>query len=158
LRLIIGIDPGKMTGMCLYDLDECKPVGMWEIPNGVKGFTEPFEELLPDDDLADIACEGFTLRSSNKFTADLSGVEIIGWLKGEGYCDSFPEPIQHMQLTRLRKYKDDYAQSPVTKLMKAHGFKIAKGHARMSLSVAIWHAAMKLHHIPSLELLKPKDS
>jgi hypothetical protein len=63
-----------------------------------------------------------------------------------------------MQLTRLRKNKDDYTKSPVTKLMKSCGFKIGKGHTRMAGSVAIWYAAKVLYHEPTLELLKPKDS
>lgn len=166
MSLILGVDPGKATGIAVYDLETCKPILMHETANGVLGFVE-WDMLTPGHhfQLYDHkACENFTLRSSNKFTADLSGVEIIGYLKANGYLnakrkiDSFPEPIQHMQLTRLRKNKDDYAKSPVTKLMKECGFKIGEGHTRMALSVAVWYAAKVLIHRPTLEMLKPKDS
>jgi hypothetical protein len=151
LTLILGVDPGKATGMAVYDLETCKPVHMEETPNGVKGFKYPFKQLQQDGPW--IACEGFTLRSSNKFTADLSGVKIIGWLEGEELCSTFPEPVQHMTLTRLRKNKDDYKDSVITKMMKESGFPIGAGHTRMGLSVAVWYAAMKLKHEPTLRLL-----
>jgi hypothetical protein len=41
--------------------------------------------------------------------------------------------------------------------MKEAGFKIGKGHTRMALSVAVWYAAMRLKHIPTLEMLKAKE-
>jgi hypothetical protein len=154
---ILGIDPGLATGVAIYNTDTCSFEFMEQIDNGVRGFSQ---EFLGISEQANVdVCENFTLRSSNKFTADLSGVEIIGWLKGERYWGGYnPEPSQHMQLTRLRKNKDDYTKSPVTKLMKSCGFKIGKGHTRMAGSVAIWYAAKVLYHEPTLELLKPKDS
>ena len=153
MTLILGIDPGLATGMALYDLETCKVVRTYEAQNGVKGFTQPFRELRRG---AHVICEGFTLRSSNKFTADLSGVEIIGWLKGEGMCSVFPEPVQHMTITRLRKNKDDYKLSPVTKLMKDAKFPDWQRAQPMALSVAVWYAAMKLKHEPTLRLLQPQ--
>ena len=155
MTLILGIDPGLATGTALYDLETCKVVKAIEIPKGIKGFKQPFLELSREAGY--VACEGFTLRSSNKFTADLSGVKIIGWLEGEEECQTFPEPVQHMTITRLRKNKDDYKLSPVTKLMKDAKFPIGKGHNRMALSVAVWYAAMKLHHKPTLELLSRRE-
>lgn len=152
------MDPGLATGTAIYDLETCTFVRMDETPLGIRGFTRPFKALYNAVlEVDHIACEGFTLRSSNKFTADLSGVEIIGWLKGQQYEVTYPEPSQHMTLTRLRKNKDDYAESPVTKLMKSQGFKIGAGHSRMAGSVAIWYAAKILNHRPTLELLKPRE-
>lgn len=130
---------------------------------GIYEYRDYFEGLWTEESRGPLdyaACENFTLRSSNKFTADLHGVEIIGWLKGEGYWTegANPEPSQHMTLTRLRKNKDNYADSVITKMMKDAGFKIGKGHTRMALSVAVWYAAMRLKHMPTLELLKPKEN
>jgi hypothetical protein len=156
MTLILGIDPGKATGLALYDLDTCKFIHMEETPNGVRGFLHPFLRLQHPD--RHVVCEGFTLRASNEFTANLQGVEIIGWLKGEDYCDTFPEPVQHMTLSRLRKNKDKYQDSPVTHLMKQAGFKIGEGHTRMAGSVAMWYAAKVLKHRPTLELLSPRES
>ena len=157
--LVKGVDPGAATGVAIYDLKTCKPVLMEETSGGVQGFVahhgwatahqfQPIEHFV---------CEAFTLRSSNKFTADLSGVEIIGWLKGQGYPYTYVQPSQHMTLTRLREKKDSYADSVITQMMRDAGFKIGKGHTRMGLSVAVWYAAKVLNHRPTLELLKPKD-
>lgn len=161
---ILGIDPGLATGFAIYDTDTLSFTDMVESGQGIYGFKEPFKDrfcqVFGDPyKVTHMACENFTLRSSNKFTADLHGVEIIGWLKGEGYWGKHnPEPSQHMTLTRLRQKKDNYADSKITHLMKSGGFKIGKGHTRMAGSVAVWYAAMVLKHQPTLELLKPKDS
>ena len=151
---VLGVDPGKAIGMALYNLDTLKVDWVLETQRGVKGFKEPFlNAVLP---VEHVACENFTLRSSNKFTANLDGVKIIGWLEGQELCSSFPEPSQHMTLTRLREKKDSYADSKITHMMKEAGFKIGKGHTRMGLSVAVWYAAKVLNHRPTLELLKPR--
>lgn len=159
-QYVIGVDPGKATGIAVYELATNTVLEVRETQKGIHGFKPAFLDLLYDynSELSHVACENFTLRSSNKFTANLDGVKIIGWMEGEGYGEAFPEPSQHMQLTRLRKNKDDYAKSPITKLMKDARFTIGKGHTRMGLSVAVWFAAMKLRHEETLELLKPKDS
>jgi hypothetical protein len=155
MSLILGIDPGLTSGMAVYNLDTCKVEWVMETTDGIKGFRPDYRAKVPRTNYS--ACENFTLRSSNKFTANLDGVKIIGWLEGERLCETFPEPSQHMQLTRLREKKDDYSKSPITHLMKDAGFKIGKGHTRMALSVAVWYAAMRLKHIPTLEMLKAKE-
>lgn len=158
---ILGSDPGLATGLAVYDTDTLSFIEMQETASGIKGYKPQFMAymggLTSPLGITHSVCENFTLRSSNKFTADLSGVEIIGWLKGEEYWGKHnPEPSQHMQLTRLRKKKDNYADSVITKMMKRDGFKIGKGHTRMAGSVAVWYAAMVLKHRPTLELLKPR--
>lgn len=158
---VLGIDPGLATGTAIYDLETCKFIRMDELPNGIDGFTLPYRAFTGSTTMGitHVAAEKFTLRGSNKFTAGLQGVEILGWLYGECQIvrSKCPEPSQHMQLTRLRKNKDDYADSIVTKMMKAEGFKIGKGHTRMAGSVAVWYAAMVLKHRPTLEMLKPRE-
>jgi hypothetical protein len=152
----LGIDPGRATGLAVYDLDTCTFTHMEETGYGVYGFKAPFHHLRLN--VSHVACEGFTLRSSNEFTANLEGVEIIGWMKGEQLCATFPQPSQHMQLSRLRKNKDKYQDSPVTHLMKQADFKIGEGHTRMAGSVCMWYAAKVLKHRPTLELLSPRES
>lgn len=157
---ILGVDPGKATGLAIFDTQTLEIVRMDETPHGIRGFKEPFKAIVESPMLGvhHLVFENFTLRSSNKFTADLSGVEIIGWLKGECYWGKHnPEPSQHMGLTRLRQKKDNYAESKVTKLMKAQGYRIGKGHTRMALSVAMWYAAMVLKDRTVLEYLKPRE-
>jgi hypothetical protein len=153
----LGIDPGLATGMAIYNTETLKVEYVQETPDGVKGFKHPFLRDIKRVDCWSV--ENFTLRSSNKFTADLHGVEIIGWLKGEDYWGvNNPEPSQHMTITRLREKVDKYQDSVITHMLQAAGFKIGKGHTRMALSVAVWYAAMRLKHLPTLELLKPKDA
>lgn len=159
---VLGIDPGKATGTAIYDLETCTFLRMDELQNGISGFVEPYSSLRNSVSLGvtHVAAEKFTLRGSNEFTAGLQGVEILGWLYGEGQIvrGQCPEPSQHMQLTRLRKNKDKYQDSVITKMVKDAGFKIGKGHCRMAGSVAVWYAAKVLKHVPTLELLKPKES
>jgi len=164
LTRILGIDPGLATGFAIYNLDTLKVEYVNETANGIYGFKPVYKELIGTAfnnpyGIKYGSCEKFTLRASNKFTADLHGVEIIGWLKGEDQWGKHnPEPSQHMTLTRLREKKDKYQDSVITHMMKDAGFKIGKGHTRMALSVAVWYAAMRLKHMPTLELLKPKDA
>lgn len=155
---ILGIDPGLATGLAVYDTETLSFVHMQETASGIYGFKPQFRWLwggmISPLGVTHMSCENFTLRGSNEFVADLSGVEIIGWLKGEECWGKHnPEPAQHMQLTKLRKKKDSYADSKVTHMMKRDGFKIGKGHTRMAGSVAMWYAAMRLKHEPTLELL-----
>lgn len=161
---ILGIDPGLATGLAIYNLDTLSVEHVEESPAGIYGFKPAYKALNGSVfsnpyNITYSACENFTLRASNKFTADLHGVEIIGWLKGENQwgANANPEPFQHMKLNRLGE-KDKKADSPITHMMKAAKFPIGKGHTRMALSVAVWYAAMRLKHEPTLELLKPKDS
>jgi hypothetical protein len=158
---ILGIDPGLATGTAIFDTETLSFIRMDELQQGIDGFKVPFLTLAASGTLEveHIVAEKFTLRSSNKFTADLHGVEILGWLYGEKHIvrSRCPEPSQHMQLTRLRKKKDNYAESVVTKLMKRDKYRIGKGHTRMAGSVAMWYAAMILKDRSVLELLKPKD-
>lgn len=158
---ILSVDPGLATGTAIFDTETLSFVRMDELLHGIDGFKDPFNVLRTSEHLGveHIVAEKFTLRSSNKFTADLHGVEILGWLYGEKHIirSRCPEPSQHMQLTRLRKKKDNYADSVVTKLIKRDGFKIGKGHCRMAGSVALWYAAMILKDRATLELLKPKE-
>ena len=123
---------------------------MEETGRGIYGFRESTlsRNAIPFfGPVSHVVCENFTLRGSNKFTADLSGVEIIGWLKGEGLCQTFPEPSQHMTLVK---------KPVLTAMMKEAGFRIGAGHTRMALSVAVWYAAKVLKHRPTLELLSNK--
>lgn len=149
-ELVIGIDPGKASGVAYYDMATCKVVKMLETPNGIDGFGTQMRHALHNDvvvDVAHCACERFDLRSSNKFVANLQGVEIIGWLKGEGYVQGWPMPHQHMTLVK---------KPLLTAMMKEAGFKVGAGHTRMALSVAVWYAAKVLKHRPTLELLSSK--
>lgn len=159
MTLILGIDPGLATGIAVYDTDTLKTHWVVETGKGIKGFRDFWKQPVGPEigSFEHTASENFTLRSSNKFVADLSGVKINGWLEGEELCATFPEPIQHMTLCRLREKKDNYADSVITKMMKEAGFPIGAGHTRMALSVAVWYAAKVLKHKPTLEMLSGRS-
>lgn len=149
MSLILACDPGKASGLVLYSLTEQRPVIMEQSEGGVLGFTERFKFLYGWWKPAFVVCESFQLRSSNKFVADLSPVECIGWLKGQRYAVEYVTPSQHKTLVK------DKTLNP---LMKAGNFKVGEGHTRDALRIAVWFAAKKLNHRPTLELLKPRDS
>jgi hypothetical protein len=121
---------------------------MEQSEHGVLGFVDAFVALKETYRPAHIVCERFDLRSSNKFLADLSPVECIGWLKGEAYSVEYVMPSQHKTLVKDRT---------LNPLMKAGKFKVGAGHSRDALRIALWFAAMRLKHVPSLELLKAKE-
>lgn len=148
MSLILGIDPGKATGFAVYDMAGAV-VYMDESPNGVQGFVPAFCAIRKTFRPKYIVCEKFDLRPGNKFLADLSGVEAIGWLKGEGYYAEYVTPAQHKSLVK---------DATLTPMMKAAGFPVGAGHTRDALRTAVWYAAMILKHEPTLAMLKPKES
>lgn len=141
---ILGCDPGKASGLAVYNLSAGTVEYMEEAPDGVRGFVPAFMGIYTMFKPAYVVCESFNLRSSNKFMADLSGVESIGWLRGEGYKVEYVTPSAHKTLVK---------DSKLTPLMKDGGFKVGAGHTRDALRTAVWFAAMRLKHKPTLELL-----
>jgi hypothetical protein len=141
------LDPGKASGLAIYSIYGTV-VDMRQSNNGVEGFVRDFKDMLGYYDPDHIVCESFNLRSSNKFLADLSSPESIGWLKGEGYKVHFVTPSQHKTLVK---------DSVLTPMMKSGGFPVGAGHTRDALRTAVWYSARVLNHRPTLELLKPKE-
>lgn len=86
LSSLIAIDPGKATGIIIGSYSETEPLKImsnWVTHNGIKEFAQWYwGESLFWSHMAEWIVEDFTLRGSNDFVADLSGVEIIGFLKG----------------------------------------------------------------------------
>ena len=122
---------------------------MEESPNGVTGFVPAFKRLYTQWEPDHVACESFNLRPGNKFLPDLSSVECIGWLKGEGLRVGYARPVQHKTLVK---------DSTLNPLMKAGKFPVGAGHTRDALRVGVWYAAKVLKHRPTLELLQPRES
>jgi hypothetical protein len=142
------LDPGKASGLSVYNTDTLVVEYMEEAQNGVLGFVPAFLGIKAMFKPDAVACESFTLRSSNKFVADLSPVESIGWLRGEGFKVTFVPPSTHKTLVK---------DAPLNRLMKAGGFPIGAGHTRDSLRVGLWYAAKVLKHRPTLELLSNRS-
>lgn len=85
-KLILGIDPGKSTGIALGRYGDDKPyelVKAWTTHDGIDGWLEWWNGMSFAGGVADfdtIVCEGFVLRD-NGWLANLDGVEIIGSIK-----------------------------------------------------------------------------
>lgn len=97
--LVLSIDPGVATGFALGHYDDSSAYQLqWvtTLHDGLDGFLEWWQEhtdyyegwgnvfdhfgVYPSK--MSVVIEGFRPRGGNNFTADLSGVEIIGYLKG----------------------------------------------------------------------------
>lgn len=148
----MGIDPGLASGVAIWNSDGGGSVLVAEqTENGVLGLAPRVLELIAEWEPDHIVWESFTLRAGNKFLADLSGVESIGWAKAHGLYQNHVAPSVHKTFSRLGD-KQPKAKSPLTALMKRDGFPIGAGHARDALSVAFHYDCTKLKTRSSLEL------
>lgn len=145
--IIKGLDAGKASGIVYFDTGTQLILSAHEAQEGVLGVAEEFQIERHYDTLI---AETFQLRAGNKFLADLSTVEVNGWLKGQGLWDKGVAPNVHKSFNRLGE-KDPKASSPVTRLMKEQGVPIGAGHTRDALSICIWFACTKLKCPATLE-------
>lgn len=145
--ILKGLDAGKASGLVYWDTGTQLILSAHEAQNGALGVAEEFQIERHYDTLI---AEKFQLRASNKFLADLSTVEVNGWLKGQGLWDKGVAPNIHKSFNRLGE-KDPKAASPVTRLMKEQGVPIGAGHVRDALSIAIHYACTKLKCPATLE-------
>ena len=81
MTYLLSIDPGRSTGIALGFYDSITPyrlVGRWNVLGGVEGFIHWWgtTEILFDE----IVAESFVLDPDNKFSADLTPVQIEGVL------------------------------------------------------------------------------
>lgn len=145
--ILKAIDGGKASGIVYWNTGTQLIISALEAQNGVLGVAEEFQIERHYDTLI---AETFQLRAGNKFLADLSTVEVNGWLRGQGLWDKGVAPNVHKSFNRLGE-KDPKASSPITRLMKEQGVPIGAGHVRDSLSIAIWYACTKLKCPATLE-------
>lgn len=151
--IVMGVDPGLATGLAIWNTKTQLIEYMEEAQNGVLGVSVLLPQLVKRWKPKIIVWETFQLRSGNDFLADLSGVESLGWAKGTGYYGAGTAPATHKTFNKLGK-NDPKPLSPMTKLMKAQGWAIGKGHNRDALSVAIHHACVRLKDVPTMETHK----
>lgn len=85
MAVVVGLDPGKSSGVAICSYSDTEPLSVLEklvTHNGIDGFSDWWHSCGYTMENAEWAVESFVLRGSNDFVADLSGVEIIGFLKG----------------------------------------------------------------------------
>ena len=148
--IVMGIDPGLLSGIAIFDTKTQTALLLEETAQGVHELSKRVRVLTDAYVPERIVWESFQLRAGNRFVADLSGVESIGWAKAEGFYQYHVAPATHKTFNMLGE-KHPKAKSPVTKLMKEHGWPIGEGHTRDALSVAIQHSCVTLKDRATLE-------
>lgn len=93
---IIAIDPGKVTGIAIYNTEDQDGPETYEVPGGIVGFTEWFHDRIwgwgePDH----ILIEDWMVRpNTHKLTPEPDAYLIIGGI--QMWCIN-----QHMPLTKI---------------------------------------------------------
>ena len=150
MTVIKAIDGGLASGIVYWGTDSQTIILAEQVEDGVLGVAEEFE---CERFYHTLVAETFKLNAGNKFLADLSTVEVNGWLKGQALWEKGVAPNVHKTFNRLGE-KDPKAQSPITRLMKEQGVPIGAGHVRDALSIAIHYACTKLKDRATLETHK----
>lgn len=148
--LIIGVDPGGIlpgttsgTGYAVLNTENMQIEVMREDNHTPQAFVGTLLRLQDEFPEAIMVYEGFKPRWGQKF--ELDSVYLIGALRTE-FGERVPNvmPSVHMSAVPITK---------LTALMKSHGYKVRRGHARMALSVAVYYAAFVLREPTVLEFL-----
>jgi len=161
---VLGVDPGKMTGVAL--LKENYGTGLPfsvvlldEIEGGVEGFIDWAEENL--DDLADyVVCEKFELDGRTP-KPDLTPKEIIGALKVFQRADAFFQ-LGHKHWALECQTNTQGKHLMTNEVLKRAGYypkrgEVKGGHSTDALRHALTYVVKTLKHKPTLELLFPKE-
>lgn len=140
--LILGVDPGKTTGLAIYDTLLCEAVylemGQWD----EYGLVTKVNDLYVTDRVHLIVCEKFVLRSNQ--AVDITPAFLIGALKGANFTIHEVMPSTHKGLVK------DFQLAP---LFKQAGEKIGAGHSRDALRLCLYWSGFQLKDRKTLEYL-----
>lgn len=143
---VLWLDPGGMTGVCLFNTDTLKVELFKIIPNGLTGFQEWVEfGEVPEHDV--LGCESFELEEGTH-GVDLSPVEIIAYLKSLGM------PIVWQR--RNQRGKNKLISIAVLKragLYPKRG-ELKEGHQVAALQHLLAYL-VRQRHLPTIRLLHP---
>ena len=143
---LISIDPGKATGICIGHYDDETPFAVDYA--AILNFKETMSLLSDCNEMngfrTEFVVESFTLSAGNKFTADLTGVEIIGAIKYLGW-DVTWQPRTLKALVPDKVLKDGG--------LWLTGRDVGHMDARDALDAIIHSLAylMRAHHVPTLK-------
>lgn len=148
---LMWLDPGGMTGVCLFNADTLKIEHSEIVPGGLKGFVRWWRTvghgLALDCEV--VGCESFELEEGTH-GVDLTPVEIIGWLKPIGVVDVWQR--------RNQRGKDKLISTDVLKkagLYPARG-ELKEGHQVAALQHLLRYL-VKIRNRRTLELLHPRE-
>lgn len=153
------MDPGAKTGVCLIDTDRFEDVHFDIIPNGLKGLQEWYEgtRRLSGMHIDTIVAESFELEEGSHGIDYESPLAIIHWMKEGGMSDNYFAPIVWRR--RMQRGKNSVAS---VKVLKRAGLYPKRGSLKEGHQVsALQHALsylLKQRHLPTIELLHPKES
>lgn len=146
---VLAVDPGAKSGVCLYDPDTQQLEVSLIIPDGLTGFREWFEWNDPDYDV--LVVESFELEEGSHGIDYESPLQIIHWL------ERLPIPIVFQR--RMQRGKDKLITDAVLKragLYPKRG-ELKEGHQVAALQHALSYL-VRQRHLPTIELLHPKES
>lgn len=143
--LILGIDPGKATGITVMDLDQHKVLEAIQVDWDEWVLGNMMEHYLTSYDIDLIVCESFIPRWGQKF--DLDSVYLIGALKAtvDNELLQFVAPSAHKSLI-----KRDWAKQ----LVLEAGYKIQQGHKVDSTSLCLYAGIVHKNQTTIKELAK----
>lgn len=153
---VLAIDPGAKTGVCLYDATLREVVYSGIIPDGLAGFQKWWSEIVGAfvsvQVWADtLVVESFELEEGSHGIDYESPLAIIHWL------ESLNIPIVWQR--RMQRGKNSVASVAVLKragLYPPRG-ELKEGHQVSALQHALAYL-MKIRHLPTIELLHPKEA
>ena len=144
---VLAIDPGKATGVCLFNADILKLEDSAIIEGGLVGIQDYFEYGDPHYDV--LVVESFELEEGTH-GVDLTPVGIIDWFKTLGI------PIVWQR--RMQRGKDKLITPAVLKragLYPPRG-ELKEGHQVAALQHALAYL-VRQRHMKTIALLHPKE-
>jgi len=146
---VLAIDPGKKSGVCLFNADTQTLEDFAIIPNGLTGIQQYFELGDPYYDV--LVVESFELEEGSHGIDYESPLQIIHWL------ESLNIPIVFQR--RMQRGKDKLITDAV---LKRAGLYPPRGQVKEKHQIeALRHALSYLvrqRHLGVIELLHPKES
>ena len=147
---VLWIDPGKKTGICLFNADTLKVEHFAILAGGLKGFKKWWEEEGRMFARDVIGCESFeTMEGSH-------GIDMQNPMQIIGYIKSWDEPVHWQRRNARRKSRLTSNVLRKAGLYPPRG-ELKEGHQVAALQHALSYLIDTRHH-GVIELLYPKDA
>ena len=147
---VLWLDPGGMTGVCLFNAETLKVELFKIIPNGLAGFSEWFGYEGWKLTYEVLGCESFELEEGTH-GVDLTPLAIIGYLESLG-----------MPIVWQRRNQRGKNKLCSVKVLKRAGLYPKRGELKEGHQVAALQHLLaylvKIRHLPTIELLHPKET
>jgi hypothetical protein len=150
---ILWLDPGEKTGFSYYDAEARLILASGIIPDGLAGFKHWWQSVGQSYATAAdvVGCESFELEEGTHGIDYEHPLSIIHWLQERGI------PIVWQR--RMQRAKNSAARVEVLKragLYPKRG-ELKEGHQVAALQHLLAYL-MNIRHLPTIELLHPKEN